>query len=633
MMQETVGSNYCNKCGDPITGSFCSACGSKVVRQKMREGVATREKQVAPIFIGSMAVNTTDNQIIFHDAAGVESHRCSFNDFAQLSTNKSIDSILANPTVNDRIVVTISQQIDGVQIKTTLDVPQAHYLGARGIVDYFNPKVDTAELAANVANYEQLRKKRERVDGGLLTYSPKTEDGTKFSRAETKLADGSDFPVYVPAELLNILDGALCVFLTTASNLTQDSDTFNLAGHTINKAQLLSTLSGNGQFYPFRRELINPRLSLNDVKTHQAYLPVNDINNKPIIISIDQTILVELFAKYEKQIDQPAVRMSVENTLKREKHVVTKSEHKVNVGIAKGLVRKGSYVREGQRFSESIDVQAGTTIGDRFLDANQERAANQDMLVARTVEMADGTIVTILRVYDGMGGHGHGEQASKTAAANEINFLTTLTEKQIKAIKDRAQKKNRSYEVELADVMLKYIAKTTVSQIPAEAGTTMSGSLIINGKCIVTSKGDSKTYVFRGGKPVLRTIDHSLVARLVATKQITPDEAVHHPQKNVIYKTALDEGRDGNVVATHPMQEFPFEIAEIVLEEGDVIISMCDGVAGGIETQGRDIEQELQAMIAAKSQDAALYALNVLAEGSGDNDTFLMATYHTSNVT
>ena len=66
-------------------------------------------------------------------------------------------------------------------------------------------------------------------------------------------------------------------------------------------------------------------------------------------------------------------------------------------------------------------------------------------------------------------------------------------------------------------------------------GCTVTMALVQNGQAHIANIGDSRTYLLRNGELSPVTRDHSLVAKLVETKQITPDEAYTHPQRNLIY--------------------------------------------------------------------------------------------------
>jgi serine/threonine protein phosphatase PrpC len=50
----------------------------------------------------------------------------------------------------------------------------------------------------------------------------------------------------------------------------------------------------------------------------------------------------------------------------------------------------------------------------------------------------------------------------------------------------------------------------------------------------MTQVGDSRGYLIRNGRMRRVTRRHSLVDKLVRSGELTPQEALHHPQRNVI---------------------------------------------------------------------------------------------------
>ena len=64
------------------------------------------------------------------------------------------------------------------------------------------------------------------------------------------------------------------------------------------------------------------------------------------------------------------------------------------------------------------------------------------------------------------------------------------------------------------------------------------------------------------------SVDHSLVERLVATGQITREEAANHPQKNVIYRVIGDKASVEN------------DIFEQRLAPGEALLLCSDGLDG-----------------------------------------------------
>jgi protein phosphatase len=68
-------------------------------------------------------------------------------------------------------------------------------------------------------------------------------------------------------------------------------------------------------------------------------------------------------------------------------------------------------------------------------------------------------------------------------------------------------------------------------------GCTVTMAVVQNGHVYIANIGDSRTYLLRDGKLTPVTRDHSLVAKLVETKQIDPEAIYTHPQRNLIYQS------------------------------------------------------------------------------------------------
>jgi protein phosphatase len=65
-------------------------------------------------------------------------------------------------------------------------------------------------------------------------------------------------------------------------------------------------------------------------------------------------------------------------------------------------------------------------------------------------------------------------------------------------------------------------------------GTTMTVALVEDGVISIGHVGDSRAYLIRDGNLEQLTEDHSLVAELVRSGRLSPEEAETHPQRSVI---------------------------------------------------------------------------------------------------
>lgn len=206
-------------------------------------------------------------------------------------------------------------------------------------------------------------------------------------------------------------------------------------------------------------------------------------------------------------------------------------------------------------------------------DVGQQREQNEDNAYAFVTE--DGQAGLFI-VADGMGGYQAGEVASRIAVEKIRDTLkqcfvpvydqptirlTPISEQETVQLDrvvpddgdatillDPAKRSNktrklpdptRAMEDLLKDALRK--ANRAILAYGEEhsgargLGCTVTMALVRNGEAHIANIGDSRTYLLRNGTLSPVTKDHSLVAKLVETKQISPDEAYTHPQRNLIY--------------------------------------------------------------------------------------------------
>lgn len=140
--------------------------------------------------------------------------------------------------------------------------------------------------------------------------------------------------------------------------------------------------------------------------------------------------------------------------------------------------------------------------------------------------------VQLYMLADGMGGYNGGEIASKLAIQSAKSYI----ENNFKDIE-----KDRESILQLVGSSMEY-ANMVVYEKSKEnkelegMGTTLEICLIYNNKVYIGHVGDSRIYRIR--KEFMRklTQDHSYVQKLVKDGTITKEEAMHHPQKNMLMK-------------------------------------------------------------------------------------------------
>lgn len=135
-------------------------------------------------------------------------------------------------------------------------------------------------------------------------------------------------------------------------------------------------------------------------------------------------------------------------------------------------------------------------------------------------------------VCDGMGGHSAGEVASSTVCKAMKESVFTHCPNSEGAFTDD------DFAVALNEAFLALDAKDNGAE--KKMGTTLTFLKLHADGCTIAHIGDSRVYHIRPGKNVedtqilFQTIDHSLVNDLVKTGVLTPEEAKHSKQKNVI---------------------------------------------------------------------------------------------------
>ena len=196
-------------------------------------------------------------------------------------------------------------------------------------------------------------------------------------------------------------------------------------------------------------------------------------------------------------------------------------------------------------------------------------------------------------VADGMGGHDSGEVASATVveALRNLPRVENLDEL-ASAAKDALAGANR----QLID-----LARSSGSQ--QSIGTTVVGIAIADGDFRCFWMGDSRAYRFRDGYLSRVSRDHSLVQKLIDAGMLSPEDAEHHENANVVTRAVgVSEQVEVDVVSGDAVP-------------GDQFLLASDGLTRVVEDD--EIASELQSSPPDQAADNLIQM--VLARGAPDN--------------
>lgn len=195
----------------------------------------------------------------------------------------------------------------------------------------------------------------------------------------------------------------------------------------------------------------------------------------------------------------------------------------------------------------------------------------------------------LMTVADGLGGHLHGEIAAQIA----VDVLA-------RAFQEAARPKLAqpgvflSRAIAAAHVAILHEAETRqLSDVPR---TVLVACLVQDGRAYWAHIGDCRLYLFRKGRILARTRDHSIVQMLVDEGRIREEAVATHPDRNRLLQCL------GGFQAPR------LEDASERLDKDDIVLLCSDGLWGPINQR-----QMLNALLS-RPLDEAVASLASLAE-------------------
>jgi serine/threonine protein phosphatase PrpC len=229
-------------------------------------------------------------------------------------------------------------------------------------------------------------------------------------------------------------------------------------------------------------------------------------------------------------------------------------------------------------------------------NTGRKRRRNEDAFVCEP---------PLFAVADGMGGAQAGEVASRLAAES-VREDDRGELSSIERVAEVIREANR-----------RVYAYSSENMSARGMGTTMTVALAESGRVTIGHVGDSRAYVLRDGRLSQLTQDHSLVAELVRSGRLSPDEAGSHPQRSVITRAL---GTDSEV---------DIDVFSFRAEKEDLFLLCSDGLTSMVADT--DIERILAAT--RTDLDTATKKLIEAANRAGGEDNITVVLFELESET
>ena len=202
-----------------------------------------------------------------------------------------------------------------------------------------------------------------------------------------------------------------------------------------------------------------------------------------------------------------------------------------------------------------MDIELACRVAKGARETNDDRALLLGIICDDEVVSGVTTLPAVAIVCDGCGGYDGGS----IAASVVLESLRDIMPKDLMDPVVLAQTLERA-EKRIAERKLKYPAYSHMC-------TTVVGCIFGEDQTLIFHSGDSRLYRFDGVFLAPMTIDHSAVRALVDCGKITEEEALTHPQRNIITRCMGTGGLPPEIYLSHS-----------AICPGDIYILCSDGL-------------------------------------------------------
>lgn len=228
-------------------------------------------------------------------------------------------------------------------------------------------------------------------------------------------------------------------------------------------------------------------------------------------------------------------------------------------------------------------------------DVGNVRSNNEDCL-----DVYEDEDKGVYVIADGMGGYNAGEIASSIAVRETINYIKALDK-----IVDGANAIETAIELSNSNIYHMSVKNENLKGM----GTTITACLLTNGIMYIGHVGDSSCYIIKDNVINKVTKDHSLVQQLLDSGSISEEEALVHPNKNIITRAL---GTNANVKV---------DLFKLDLKDIDKVVLCTDGLTNAVT------QQEILNIITYYDNDTACEKLVELSKEKGGRDNISVIVF------